>query len=54
MSDKETKDEVEEEFGPVCLYKGDKSEVFESKEEVDKALKAGWKDEPPKSKDADK
>ena len=33
-------------FGPVCLYKGNESKVFESEEEVIAAQKEGWKDSP--------
>ena len=31
--------------GPTCLYKSDKAQTFEGNE-VAKAMKDGWKDEP--------
>lgn len=47
-----TENEVEEEFGPVCLYKGGESQVCNTTEELKAAEKAGWKDAPEVDKKA--
>lgn len=38
--------ELKEPTGPTCLYKGERAKVFEG-DDVETALKEGWKDRPP-------
>lgn len=43
----------DEGFGPVCLYKGNESKIFESEEELIQAQQEGWKESPGEAKKAD-
>lgn len=36
-------------FGPVCLYKGEEPLLCNTEEELDAAIKDGWKDAPTKA-----